>query len=158
MKYAYGYTTPLGTIQIAQESEAITNVFFGNTVAPKEYVVKQTPLLAQAGEQLAAYFAGTRREFDLPLAPEGTAFELLVWQALQTIPYGETRTYSSIAAQIGHPLAARAVGRANALNPISIFIPCHRVIGANGKLTGYAGGLEAKQFLLHLEGWQQNRL
>ena len=101
--------------------------------------------------QLEQYFAGRRKTFELPLAPEGTAFQLKVWQALQEIPYGETRSYGQIARAVGNEKAARAVGMANNQNPISIIIPCHRVIGADGKLVGYGGGLERKACLLELE-------
>jgi methylated-DNA-[protein]-cysteine S-methyltransferase len=102
--------------------------------------------------QLAEYFAGTRREFDLRLAPEGTPFERSVWEELRRIPFGETRSYGEIAQAIGRPGAARAVGRANGANPIPIVVPCHRVIGADGSLTGFGGGLEAKSRLLEIEG------
>ena len=101
--------------------------------------------------QLAEYFAGSRTTFDLPLAPHGNEFQLKVWAALQTIPYGETASYGKIARQIGHPDGARAVGAANGQNPISVIVPCHRVIGADGKLVGYGGGLERKRTLLDLE-------
>ncbi|AZC26185.1 MULTISPECIES: methylated-DNA--[protein]-cysteine S-methyltransferase [Pseudomonas] len=110
------------------------------------------PALLEAQKQLAQYFAGTRKRFDLELDFVGTEFQCKVWQALLTIPFGETRSYSQIAQQIGSPKAVRAVGAANGRNPISIVTPCHRVIGASGSLTGFAGGLEAKQFLLALEG------
>jgi methylated-DNA-[protein]-cysteine S-methyltransferase len=109
------------------------------------------PVLAEAAVQLATYFVGERREFDLPLRPRGTPFQLLVWAELRLIPYGETRTYGELAAAIGRPTAARAVGGANNRNPLAIIVPCHRVIGADGTLTGYAGGLEAKAALLALE-------
>ena len=108
-------------------------------------------VLKDAAGQLDEYFRGVRRIFDLPLAPQGTPFEEAVWQALLTIPYGETRSYADIARQTGRPSACRPVGRANGHNPISIIIPCHRVIGANKKLTGYTGGLSIKQYLLELE-------
>lgn len=104
-----------------------------------------------AGEQLAEYFAGTRSTFDLPLAPKGTEFQREVWRALTTVPYGTTTGYGELAARINRPTAARAVGAANGRNPIGIIIPCHRVIGANGALTGYAWGEEKKQALLDLE-------
>lgn len=104
-----------------------------------------------AVEQLAEYFAGERTEFDLPLEMEGTAFQRTVWSALREIPYGETCSYGEIARNIGSPAAFRAVGLANGHNPISIIVPCHRVIGANGSLTGYGGGLERKRLLLDLE-------
>jgi methylated-DNA-[protein]-cysteine S-methyltransferase len=108
--------------------------------------------LPDARRQLGEYLAGERRAFDLPLAPRGTEFERQVWQALAAIPYGETRSYLEIAAAIGRPAACRAVGRANGSNPIAVVIPCHRVIGADGSLTGYGGGLPLKRFLLDLEG------
>ena len=112
------------------------------------------PLLLETERQLREYFAGTRERFELELDFVGTEFQRQVWQALLTIPFGETRSYSQIARQIGNPTAVRAVGAANGRNPISIVAPCHRVIGASGSLTGFAGGLEAKQFLLALEGRQ----
>ena len=108
--------------------------------------------LDDACRQLDEYFAGQRRRFELRLAPRGTAFQLAVWQALQCIPYGHTCSYSELAGQIGRPQAVRAVGAANGANPLSIVVPCHRVIGRNGSLTGYAGGLPRKQLLLQLEG------
>ena len=109
------------------------------------------PLLGQAKQQLAEYFAGQRQAFDLPLRMQGTPFQQKVWAALREIPYGETRSYGQIAAQVGNPKASRAVGMANNRNPIAIIVPCHRVIGANGSLTGYAGGLSVKEELLALE-------
>lgn len=111
----------------------------------------QHPVLKLASEQLNAYFAGQRQGFDLPLAPQGTPFQQRVWQALLTIPYGQTRSYADLAAQIGKPQASRAVGAANGRNPLSIVVPCHRVIGKNGSLTGFAGGVACKQKLLDLE-------
>lgn len=109
------------------------------------------PLLIEAERQLGDYFAGTRRTFDLPLSFQGTDFQKSVWQALLAIPYGETRSYADIARAVGRPTAFRAVGAANGRNPISIVAPCHRVIGTNGALTGFAGGLAAKEALLALE-------
>lgn len=109
------------------------------------------PLLVETEKQLSDYFAGRRAAFTLPLAFEGTDFQRAVWAALLTIPFGETRSYGEIAQQIGRPAASRAVGAANGRNPISIVAPCHRVIGTNGKLTGFAGGLEAKAWLLEME-------
>lgn len=114
----------------------------------------QHPLLCRTEQQLNEYFAGQRREFDVPLACHGTSFQQSVWQALRTIPYGQTRTYAQIAAQLDHPSATRAVGAANGRNPVSIITPCHRVIGSNGRLTGFAGGLATKQYLLGLESHQ----
>jgi methylated-DNA-[protein]-cysteine S-methyltransferase len=107
--------------------------------------------LAEASTQLSQYFGGTRRSFDLDLAPQGTEFQTRVWAALAEIPYGETATYGEIAAQVGNPKASRAVGMANNRNPIALIIPCHRVIGSTGKLVGYGGGLPTKEFLLNLE-------
>jgi len=111
------------------------------------------PVLISAERQLAEYFAGERKRFDLPLDFNGTEFQKQVWSALLTIPFGETRSYAEIARMIGRPAACRAVGAANGKNPISIVAPCHRVIGANGTLTGFAGGLKAKEYLLQLEGF-----
>lgn len=113
--------------------------------------VSADPLLLDAADQLRAYFAGELREFDLPLAPRGTPFQLSVWDAVSAIPYGSTATYAEIAAAIGHPSACRAVGAANGRNPLPLIVPCHRVIGAAGALTGYGGGLERKRSLLDLE-------
>lgn len=110
------------------------------------------PLLVETERQLSAYFAGTLARFDIPLDFRGTDFQRSVWQALLTIPFGETRSYAAIARHIGRPAAVRAVGAANGRNPISIIAPCHRVIGSNGALTGFAGGLDAKDYLLRLEG------
>jgi methylated-DNA-[protein]-cysteine S-methyltransferase len=109
------------------------------------------PILVETGRQLAAYFAGNLKAFNIPLDIKGTEFQRRVWAALLTIPFGETRSYGQIARQIGHPAAVRAVGAANGRNPISIVAPCHRVVGASGALTGFAGGLAAKRYLLDLE-------
>ena len=110
------------------------------------------PLIDLASRQLGEYFAGTRRTFDLPLAPEGTDFQLAVWLELAEIPYGRTISYSELAARVRRPSAVRAVGAANGRNPLPIVLPCHRVIGADGSLTGFGGGLPMKRFLLELEG------
>lgn len=152
MKKAYFYNTPYGKIGIAENGKAVTNVFFGNTVAPQTYKEENTPLLQEAAKQLNEYFNGQRKVFEnIPFELEGTDFEKSVWNVLWEIPYGEVWSYLDVAKKIGNPKACRAVGRANGLNPISIFYPCHRVIGSNGKLTGYAGGLEMKKALLELE-------
>ncbi len=151
MKKGFYYETLIGLVGIAEKDGSITNVFFGRTVQPDLFEVAETELLASAARQLSEYLLGERRAFDLPLAPEGTAFEQTVWDALRGIPYGETRTYGQIAGVIGRPTASRAVGRANGRNPVSIFIPCHRVIGAGGESVGYAGGVELKLWLLALE-------
>jgi methylated-DNA-[protein]-cysteine S-methyltransferase len=119
---------------------------FGERVDPSA-----SPVLSAAAEQLGEYFAGARREFSVPLAPVGNAFQHRVWDALRQIPYGELRSYGDVAAMLGERSMAQAVGAANGRNPISIIVPCHRVVGADGSLVGYAGGLERKQFLLELE-------
>lgn len=139
--------TPIGPLTLQADEAAVTAIRFGADGARDA-----SPLLDAAEAQLREYFAGARRTFDLPLAPHGTAFQQRVWTALRAIPYGETRTYGELAAAIDSPNASRAVGMANHRNPIPIVIPCHRVIGANGTLTGYAGGLEIKRRLLALEG------
>lgn len=139
--------TPIGPLSLQADESAVSAMRFGAGSAQDA-----SPLLDAAEAQLREYFAGARRTFDLPLAPHGTAFQQRVWTALRAIPYGETRTYGELAAAIGSPNASRAVGMANHRNPIPIIIPCHRVIGANGTLTGYAGGLEVKRKLLALEG------
>lgn len=139
--------TPIGPLTLEADENAVTAIRFSAGGAQDA-----SPLLDAAEAQLREYFAGARRTFDLPLAPHGTAFQRRVWAALRTIPYGETRTYGELAAAIDSPNASRAVGMANHRNPIPIIIPCHRVIGANGTLTGYAGGLEIKRRLLALEG------
>ena len=149
---AFFYETSLARIGIAEKGGAITNIFFGTSAVPKEYETVETPLIRRTYIQLQEYLAQKRTEFDLPLAPEGTAFERSVWNSLLAIPYGSTRTYGEIAALLENPKACRAVGRANGANPIGIVIPCHRVIGADGNLIGYSAGLEFKKFLLKLEG------
>ena len=111
----------------------------------------ETPLIRRAAVQLQEYFAGKRKVFDLPLAPEGTSFQHRVWAVLRSIPYGQTLTYGEVAARAGNPKASRAVGMANNRNPLMIIVPCHRVIGAGGRLVGYACGLDKKEFLLNLE-------
>jgi methylated-DNA-[protein]-cysteine S-methyltransferase len=117
---------------------------------PRTWIRAEEPF-AEAGAQLTEYFDGRRREFELPLAPSGTPFQIRVWNALREIPYGRTASYGEIARQVGVPSAPRAVGVANGLNPIAVIVPCHRVIGADGSLTGFGGGLERKRTLLDLE-------
>ena len=150
---AYCYCeTPVGILRIEEDQDGITAVrFMDHSSCPKE-VGYPGKYLAETEKQLAEYFAGRRKVFDLPLSPKGTEFQKRVWKALCDIPYGETRSYQEIAEVVGNAKATRAVGMANNRNPIVILIPCHRVIGKSGKLTGYAGGLERKQFLLKLEG------
>lgn len=144
--------SPFGQIAVAEKDTAITNLFLSGVPIPQEgYCQQETPLLLTAVCQLEEYFSGNRKDFSLPLAPEGTAFQQAVWQALLTIPYGHTKSYGEIAKEVGHPKAYRAVGLANKRNPIAIFIPCHRVIGSNKTLTGYSGGLHIKAALLELE-------
>ena len=141
---------------LVQEGEVLARLDFDVPSQPEE----ATPLLLEACRQLREYFAGERKAFALPLAPAGTEFQKKVWAALRDIPWGETRSYGDIARAIGKPAASRAVGMANGRNPLPIFIPCHRVIGTNGSITGYSGGLEKKRFLLRLEGisqWKENR-
>ncbi len=148
MKSRYHYETPIGVVCIEESENAITGLRFHEEKDPME---TETPLLKEAGRQLKEYFEKKRKVFDLPLKPEGTNFQKRVWAALCTIPYGQTRSYGEIAKQIGNEKACRAVGGANNKNPIMIFIPCHRVIGANGSLVGFGGGLPAKKYMLELE-------
>ena len=145
------FETPLGRMGLADEvGGAITRLFLPNTPVPR-IASHETELLVQGRTQLLEYLAGERQEFELPMAPQGTPFQQEVWQALRNIPYGQTCSYGEIAARIGRSRAVRAVGQANHRNPIPIFIPCHRVVGRRGALTGYAGGLELKERLLMLE-------
>ena len=143
------WNSPLGPVCLTQEGDSLTSLQFCGAIPAEDTC--PTPLLAQAQRQLEEYFAGARTAFDLPLAPRGTPFQQAVWAALLAIPYGETRTYQQIAAAVGRPKASRAVGGACHRNPIGIIIPCHRVVGASGSLTGYAGGLDRKAALLALE-------
>lgn len=143
------YQTPLGRLTIASDGAALTAIAFGEEKLAGER--RATELTNRAANQLQEYLAGKRRAFDLPLAPAGTEFQKRVWAALVDIPYGETRSYSDIAAAIGNPRACRAVGGANNKNPLAIVVPCHRVVGANGALVGYASGTKIKAFLLDLE-------
>ena len=153
-----GYTylsTPLGKLLLAGIGEELAYVGLpqaNKAQKPAPEWQRQTDLLAEAQNQLRDYFAGRRQTFDLQLAPRGTEFQCQVWQQLQRIPFGEVCSYGQIAKAIGRPKAVRAVGAANGRNPIPIIIPCHRVIGANGQLTGFSGGLSAKAYLLKHEG------
>lgn len=175
MKSIFIYNTGIGRIGIAEKDEKITNVFFETDLSGiylptynlsagqaspgsdsgisggEGYTVRETVLLKEAFRQLEDYLTGRIKTFTLPLAPEGTDFMKNVWQCLCRIPYGQTKSYRDIAEAAGNPKASRAVGAANHRNPIPVFIPCHRVIGSNGKLTGYRGGLETKQRLLEIE-------
>lgn len=151
-EYAFGAEIRLALVAGEQGIEQIRF-----DAAPPERTLRDDalPLLKRAAEQLDAYFGRELRDFDLPLSPQGTSFQQHVWAALQTIPFGETRSYAQIAELIRTPKAVRAVGAANGRNPIPIVIPCHRVIGSNGKLTGFGGGLPLKRWLLDLEAAQR---
>ena len=153
--------TPIGPLLLAGDAAGLRFVLFSRgrkSVAPRPEWEPDRGLLDEPVRQLSAYFAGKLREFELALAPEGTSFQREVWSELQRIPYGETISYGEVARRIGNPKAVRAVGLANGSNPISIIIPCHRVIGSNGSLTGYGGGLPTKQALLALERGQTSLL
>jgi methylated-DNA-[protein]-cysteine S-methyltransferase len=153
MHYSY-LTSPLGLILIAGDTTGLRLINFQrNTNLPQAASdwVEDRQSLRDAIDQLEAYFAGTLRTFTLQLAPRGTPFQQAVWQMLQAIPYGQTTSYGALARQLGKPQASRAVGAANGRNPLAIVIPCHRVIGSTGKLTGYAGGLQTKEALLAFE-------
>lgn len=152
MKYYSYYEFSIGTLGIGEDGVGISHIFLPGTADVSAAVQKETPLIAAAAAQLREYFAGARKVFDLPLSPDGTAFQRRVWEKLCEIPYGECRSYGDLAGSIGNPKACRAVGMANHRNPILIVIPCHRVLGKDGSLTGYAAGMKMKQALLDLEG------
>jgi methylated-DNA-[protein]-cysteine S-methyltransferase len=139
--------TPIGTLWLSRDQHGLARIDFHGPDGARS----ADPLLAEAEAQLHAYFAGERRRFELPLSARGTDFQRSVWAAVEAIPYGATTTYSALAATVGRPSAWRAVGAANGRNPLPIVIPCHRVLGAAGGLTGYGGGLEGKRALLDLE-------
>lgn len=145
--FYYTFVSNVGEITVTSDENYIKAVHFGRS----EYETKLTPLITEAVNQLREYFKGDRKIFTVPLKPDGTDFQQKVWKALTEIPYGQTISYGEIAEKIGKPGGARAVGNANNKNPIAIIIPCHRVIGANGSLTGYAAGLNIKKQLLSLE-------
>lgn len=167
--FYYDYATPLGMLRIEENGRGLTAVSpvkpecaschtgaeslsgNGNGADIARCRMDETPLIRRAAAQLQEYFAGKRKVFDLPLAPEGTPFQHRVWAVLRSIPYGQTLTYGEVASRAGNPKASRAVGMANNRNPLMIIVPCHRVIGAGGKLVGYACGLDKKEFLLNLE-------
>src|ERR1700722_3528101 len=157
MTLSYKYVkSPVGQLKLVASNRGLVAVLWENDDPRRvrlEELVEESlhPLLVQTESELSDYFAGKKDTFSIPLDMRGTRFQKLVWEALLGIPFGETRTYGEIAKQLGNPTATRAVGAANGRNPISIVVPCHRVIGANGKLTGFAGGLEAKAHLLKLE-------
>jgi len=151
MRDVWGYSFPKVGLTVAEEDGFITGIFFDSDSRAAAPRTEETPLIKRAAEQLYEYFKGERRIFDLPVKPAGTEFQKKVWGAVSRIPYGETRTYKEIAIEAGNALASRAVGMANHHNHIVIVIPCHRVIGHNGALTGYGGGLDVKKYLLELE-------
>ena len=146
--YAY-YKSPIGLIEVGGTEDAVTSLFFVEERRPD---VTSNAVCAEAVRQLAEYFDGTREDFELPLELTGTEFQRQVWVELTAIPFGQTVSYGDLARAIGKPTAVRAVGAANGDNPVSIIVPCHRVIGSDGGLTGYGGGLERKEWLLRHEG------
>ena len=148
MIYRYSYETVLGSVTFVEEDGALLTISCSPIFEGME---KETPLIRKAYSQLTEYLQGERKTFDLPISLKGTPFQQQVWKALCEIPYGETRSYKQIAEAIGNPKSVRAVGMANNKNPLLVVVPCHRVIGANGKLVGYAAGIEKKEFLLKLE-------
>jgi methylated-DNA-[protein]-cysteine S-methyltransferase len=152
--------SPVGQLKLVANGSRLAAILWENDKPGRVRLgpmseAPDNPILVRTAAQLREYFSGTRDRFDLELDFAGTPFQQKVWAALLTIPFGETRSYSQIAEQIGNSAAVRAVGAANGKNPISIVAPCHRVIGMSGQLTGFAGGLEAKELLLTLEGWQR---
>jgi len=157
MFFTYLDGTPVGRLLIAGDENGLRHVSFAKShfsapvTTPEEDWEAQEKPFKEVIKQLNAYFSGKLQDFDLPLAPEGTEFQQKVWQALRNVKFGTTASYGSIAAQIGNPAASRAVGMANGRNPISIIVPCHRIIGSTGKLVGYGGGLSHKETLLKLE-------
>ena len=151
--YSY-YASPVGDLLLASNGTALTLVSFPEGKAarqPEADWLRRNGWFDRVKHQLIAYFAGELMDFDLPLAPAGTDFQRRVWTALRTIPYGETRSYRDIAIQIGQPGAVRAVGAANGQNPLPLIVPCHRVIGADGSLAGFSGGINNKKYLLRME-------
>jgi methylated-DNA-[protein]-cysteine S-methyltransferase len=155
--------SPVGTLKLVARDQCLVAVVWRDHGAGQVPVADAMespshPVLVETSRQLGEYFGGARRQFELPLEFLGTEFQRRAWQALQSIPYGETRSYADMARQIGHPKAVRAVGAANGRNPISIIVPCHRVIGSSGALTGFGGGLDAKAYLLALEAPQRSWL
>lgn len=153
------WESPLGTMILAARDDSLAGLWFHDQkyfpiITPEEWWEEPTPVLTETQQQLSAYFAGRLRHFDLPLDPAGTEFQRSVWNALIAVPYGDTTTYGGLAKQIGLPKGAHAVGSAVGRNPISVIVPCHRALGSDGKLHGYAGGLARKTQLLDLEQGQ----
>ncbi len=145
------YETEIGIIGIEENNGFISNIYFGKENISKDIEIKETDMLKEASIQLNKYINGELKEFNLPLSPKGTEFMNEVWRGLCKIPYGEVLTYKEMGEKIGRPKAARAIGLACNRNPIPIFIPCHRIVGSNGKLTGYLGGIDIKERLLNIE-------
>lgn len=143
------FDSPIGPLTLTGDGASLQSVCFG--AQPPSGLPRADEAFSAVVRQLQEYFSGERREFDIVLAPAGTPFQLAVWNALRTIPYGETRSYGEVAKLVGRPAAVRAVGAANGANPLPIVVPCHRVIGSNGSLTGFGGGLDLKRRLLELE-------
>ncbi|MEI9810238.1 MAG: methylated-DNA--[protein]-cysteine S-methyltransferase [Bacteroidota bacterium] len=164
MNYSYKFfNSPVGRLTLIASEKGLAAILWENDDPNRVHAKavledNNDPVLLETERQLQEYFEGNRDSFSLPLDLEGTTFQKQVWEALSTIPYGETRNYTQIAKQIGNPKAVRAVGAANGRNPISIILPCHRVIGASGSLTGFAGGLETKARLLSMEGATGNKV
>lgn len=158
--FYFDYETPIGIIRIEEKRGFLSGLYLQQkhhfSVKKKTAYYRETDFIRKVYGQLMEYFDGKRKVFDLPLYIEGTPFQQKVWNALRQIPYGETRSYGEIAAQVGNPKACRAVGGANHHNPIMIVIPCHRVIGKDGSLTGFGGGIEAKDYMLRLEKGVRN--
>ena len=147
MTFSTQFSSTVGPLTLEGHDRALTRIGFGDPAAPQG----DAAAVASAAIQLEQYFAGQRTDFDVELELEGTAFERRVWEEVRAIPYGETASYAEIARRIGRPDACRAVGRANGRNPVAVIVPCHRVVGSDGSLTGYAGGIEMKRALLELE-------
>ncbi len=146
--------TPIGPLTLLATPHALREVRFpnGRPLGPSDGLAEpDQPVLAQAARELAEYFTGDRLDFDVPLDPQGSPFQLAAWRGLREIPYGETMSYAEQARRLGHPGKARAIGAANASNPLPVIVPCHRVVGSDGSLTGFGGGLERKAWLLHHE-------
>jgi len=156
----YYYETILGKMRIAEENEVIVEIVLDKLNYPlkDDYEVKETPLIKQVMKEINEYFNGERKQFDFPFRLNGTEFQNKVWNSLCDIPYGETKTYKQIAEAIGSPKASRAVGLANNKNRLIIVVPCHRVIGSNGKMVGYAGGIDLKEKLLNIEEIEINKV
>lgn len=151
MKNVFFYDTIIGKLAIVDNEKEITNIEIAEDEYDEDYNICETELIKNASIQLHEYFDGKRREFNLPLRPDGTDFQNKVWRVLCEIPYGETRSYKQIAERVGKPNGSRAVGGANNKNPIMVVVPCHRVVGSNGSLVGYASGLHIKEVLLSIE-------